>query len=318
MPPLPPPSSEQQQPPQQHQEERVIEENSRSAAGKELPPPAATTAIRSSDAGGRSAVTLSTAGTTAMAKTGTILLFYQYKEPEWTDAEHRRMLRRVIRLATEFGITGRGRIAPEGLNCTLSGTPDGVRQFCNGLRQLDPLFLETDFKLTDGIAPDKLFKSLSIRKTNELVAYGLAGSQKAPSIRKFGGRHLDAIEYHQAMSRPDTVIVDVRNGYESAIGNFQPPSEGAELIDPRMRNSIEFPRWLNDPSTKAKLHKKTVLMYCTGGIRCERATALLNQLSAVDPSVQPKGVYHLQGKLPIRPPCGDVPGLLRNLNPIFL
>mmetsp|Transcript_27017 Transcript_27017/g.39799 ORF Transcript_27017/g.39799 Transcript_27017/m.39799 type:complete len:335 (+) Transcript_27017:211-1215(+) len=97
------------------------------------------------------------------------------------------------------------------------------------------------------------------------------------------------------MQDPETVIIDVRNAYESAIGHFQPPKEGAKLIDPKMRNSIEFPKWLNSEDTQKQLNGKKVLMYCTGGIRCERATALLNQMSAVSDTLKPKGVYHCRG-----------------------
>lgn len=73
-------------------------------------------------------------------------------------------------------------------------------------------------------------------------------------------------------------MVDVRNFYETKLGAFQPPPGGAKLIDPKLRNSIEFPKWLAAPETQKKLDGKKVLMYCTGGIRCERATALLNQM----------------------------------------
>ena len=97
------------------------------------------------------------------------------------------------------------------------------------------------------------------------------------------------------MEDPETVIIDVRNAYESAIGNFQPPKNGAKLIDPKMRNSIEFPKWLNSEDTQKQLTGKKVLMYCTGGIRCERATALLNQMSTVQEELKPKGVYHCRG-----------------------
>ena len=75
---------------------------------------------------------------------------------------------------------------------------------------------------------------------------------------------MQAADCHQAMQDPNTVIIDVRNGYESAIGNFQPPPGGAQLIDPQMRNSIEFPKWLGNPATQQKLNGKKVLMYCTG------------------------------------------------------
>ena len=178
------------------------------------------------------------------------------------------------------------------------------------------IFNETDFKFTDGMPANQKFKSLSIRKVDELVvrliirhqipdairiffsskAYGLDGA-KAPSIEKYSGTHLEADEYHDMMSKKDnnTVIIDVRNAYESAIGHFAPPQNGAELIDPEMRNSRDFPRWLNLPETQEKLQGKKVMMYCTGGIRCERASALLNQIQEVTPGFKTDGVYELRG-----------------------
>jgi predicted sulfurtransferase len=221
-----------------NKDEEVLVENCRSVAFKDLPP------------------------IPEGAETqGCILLFYQYAEPAWSKKEHKKAIKKIIELGEKLNVTGRGRVAPEGANCTLSGTPGDIRSFCYGLRQWNPLFRETDFKLTDFVPKNKLFKSLSIRKTEELVAYGLAG-EKAPSLQKFAGTHLEADEYHSAMTEKDTVIVDVRNAYESAIGSFNPPEGGAELIDPKMRNSIEFPKWLNDPKTKQKLNGKKVLMYC--------------------------------------------------------
>mmetsp|Transcript_13213 Transcript_13213/g.31678 ORF Transcript_13213/g.31678 Transcript_13213/m.31678 type:complete len:513 (+) Transcript_13213:49-1587(+) len=252
-------------------DEEAVIENSRSVAFRNLPPVP-------KGAGSQ----------------GCIVLFYQYKEPVWTKKEHKKAIKKIISLGEELNITGRGRVAPEGVNCTLSGKPEDVRDFCYGLRKWNPLFEETDFKLTDFVPKNKVFKSLSIRKTEELVAYGLAG-EKAPSLEKFSGTHLEAEDYHNAMKDKDTVVVDVRNAYESAIGSFKPPEGGAELIDPKMRNSIEFPKWLNDPKTQEKLNGKKVLMYCTGGIRCERATALLNQMTTVNPDLNVKGVYHMRG-----------------------
>jgi predicted sulfurtransferase len=92
---------------------------------------------------------------------------------------------------------------------------------------------------------------------NELVAYGLA-NEMAPSLNHSKAVHLEADQYHQMMSEPNTVIVDVRNAYESAIGHFAPPEGGAQLIDPKMRNSHEFPKWLNAPETKKMLTGKKV------------------------------------------------------------
>jgi predicted sulfurtransferase len=109
---------------------------------------------------------------------GSILLFYQYiEEPVWTKAEHKAALKKVIEIGTKFDITGRGRVAQEGLNCTLTGRPNDIRSFCYALREWKDVFNETDFKITDGIPVDKMFKSLSIRKASELVAYGLSGGK---------------------------------------------------------------------------------------------------------------------------------------------
>ncbi len=136
-------------------EEIVVPENARAVCGKELPP---VNPEHTAD--------------------GSILLFYQYVEdPIWTKAEHKAALKKVIEIGSKYNITGRGRVAREGLNCTLTGKPHDIRSFCYGLREWNNVFNDTDFKITDGVAADKMFKALSIRKTNELVAYGLAGGK---------------------------------------------------------------------------------------------------------------------------------------------
>lgn len=225
----------------------------------------------------------------------TICLMYQYVEPVWTAKQHKLAQAFVINLAKTHNVTGRGRCAPEGLNCTLTGSAEGMRAFCYGLREWKPeLFNQTDFKLTDGLEPKERFKAFSLRKVLELVNYGLVGA-KAPSLKHHVGTHLEATEYHQMMKNPNAVIIDVRNAYESAIGHFAPPEGGAELIDPKMRNSSDFPKWLNAPETQAKLQGKDVMMYCTGGIRCERATALLNQITDATTGFETKGVTMVRG-----------------------
>jgi predicted sulfurtransferase len=226
-------------------------------------------------------------------KDGTLLLFYQYQEPPWNAAEHKKVLKEFLNLCKQHDVTGRGRVAPEGFNCTLTGLSSQIRVLCQALRDWKDMFHQTDFKFTDHLPRNKLFKSLSVRKTTELVAYGLEGT-KAPSLAKFAGTHLTATEYHQVLKDPTAVVIDVRNSYETALGNLQPPPGGATWIDPQMRHSMEFQKWLSQKTTHDQLQNKKVLMYCTGGIRCERATALLNQLQQAG-QVQTQGVYELQG-----------------------
>lgn len=100
-------------------------------------------------------------------------------------------------------------------------------------------------RLTDGLPGSKGFKTLSIRKVDELVGYKLEG-HKAPSLALHAGNHLTADKYHEMLKAEDgveTVVIDVRNRYESTIGHFQPPPGGAELLDPLMRNSKDFAPW---------------------------------------------------------------------------
>ncbi len=226
----------------------------------------------------------------------TLCLFYQYVDPLWDAKEHKEAVKFVTELANKYEVKGRGRCAKEGLNCTLTGPAKGIRKFCKGLRKWNKAFEGTDFKLTDGLSVESKFKRLTIRKVDELVAYGLASQDVTPSLSSFSGSHLEAVEYHEFLKQKDTVVIDVRNAYESAIGHFDPPKGGAELIDPKMRNSRDFAPWLNLPDTKEKLNGKKVMMYCTGGIRCEKATALLNEMTkASEGTFQTQGVYELRG-----------------------
>ena len=208
----------------------------------------------------------------------TLLLFYQYVEPPWDEAQFQNALTFVTTQGNKHGITGRMRVAREGLNCTLTGSYDGIRSWCTALRNfdggrstIDPIsgnkqteFSNTEFKLTDDLPPKQRFPKLHAFEVVELVNYGLAGS-RAPTISQHGGTHLEPSDYHTKMCESDTVIIDVRNHYEANIGRFDPPEGGAKMIDPKMRKSTEFPIWLE--KNKEMLRGKQVLMYCTGGVR---------------------------------------------------
>jgi predicted sulfurtransferase len=223
------------------------------------------------------------------------ILFYQYVEPVWTKAKMKRVLQFMNETGDELGVSGRGRIASEGVNCTLTArTAEKARRFCERLREFDRAFEETDFKITDFVAKTNVFKRLTIVAKDELVAYGLAG-ERAPSLKQNKGRHLDAVAYHEMLKMKDAVVIDVRNHYEVDIGRIEPPEGGAEFLNPEMRNSHEFPKWLNLPETKRKLEGKHVMMYCTGGIRCERASALISQMERVGDLCNTKGISMVQG-----------------------
>lgn len=154
----------------------------------------------------------------------TLLLFYAYVEPEWNAKEYEHALQWSKENAALHKITGRLRVAKEGFNGTMTGSYDDVRNWCQAMRNWNPKVLgETDFKLTDNLPIGQKFPALKVFPVTELVNYGL--SDKQPSLKN-GGIHLNAEDYHKKMEEPNTVIIDVRNSYEAAIGHFQPPPTG--------------------------------------------------------------------------------------------
>ncbi len=131
----------------------------------------------------------------------TLLLFYQYVEPCWDDDQFQVALKFVTDQGNKYGLTGRMRVAKEGLNCTLTGSHDGIRNWCAALRTFDggrskvdratgekiTEFAKTEFKLTDDLPPKQRFPKLHAFEVVEIVNYGLAGS-RAPEIAKYGGK----------------------------------------------------------------------------------------------------------------------------------
>ena len=241
-----------------------------------------------------------------------ILLFYQYVDPMWPESTVDLLIAYLIRISEQRpNLGGRIRVAREGLNVTLSAADCGgtsttaaltLRHFCRDLQRFDPQhFAQTDFKFIHHVQADRHFKDLKIFPVQELVFYGFGGNDDDDSSAPLSktGVHLQPTDFHN-MLRQDastTVVIDVRNHYEAALGRFdgqergEKSSGGAEYIDPKMRKSTDFSRWLAKPTTQDKLEGKNVMLYCTGGVRCERASAYLNHTMGD----KVKGVYQLQG-----------------------
>ncbi|MDX1672348.1 MAG: rhodanese-related sulfurtransferase, partial [Balneolaceae bacterium] len=152
-------------------------------------------------------------------------------------------------------------ISEEGINGTLAGTPDQVDAYKKHLTSR-PGFEEIDFK-TD--ASDYIpFPRLICKVRDEIVSLHVAEIDPDE-----GGAHLEPGEWRETLeSEEDYLLIDVRNDYETEIGHF----EGA--VTPDVENFYDFPEWLD--SLEADRDKK-VLMYCTGGIRCEKFSALMKK-----------------------------------------
>ena len=162
----------------------------------------------------------------------------------------------------------------------------------------------------------EIFKDFKLLPVKELVFYGIR-EKEAPLQN--GGTHISAKEFHAKLEEEHTVVVDVRNHYEADIGRFDGQTLGelgasrATYIDPKMRKSTDFTSWLAKPETKAQLKEKQVLLFCTGGVRCERASAYLKQ--QMGDSV--KGCYQLQGGVERYLQSFDNGGYWRGKNFVF-
>lgn len=157
--------------------------------------------------------------------------------------------------------------------------------------KLNSLFEGTDFKLAschepldDRVAKECGFTSLSIRIVKELVTLSSFPLPKSAEVSD-AGRHLSAVEFHSVLSDAGniqderenrTVLLDARNLYETRIGKFSTPN--VETLDPEIRQYSDLPSWIDNNAEK--LQGKNILMYCTGGIRCEMASAYIKSKGA--------------------------------------
>lgn len=183
-------------------------------------------------------------------------------------------LRAEIRAnAAARGIKGTILLAPEGINATVAGADREVRGFLADLRA-DPRL--ADLVSKDSYAQDIPFNRLKVRLKREIVT--LRRPEADPSERV--GAYVRPEDWNALIADPDVILVDTRNAYEVDIGTFK----GA--IDPRTRAFGEFPDFVAahlDPRKHTR-----VAMFCTGGIRCEKASAFMLAQGFAE-------VYHLEG-----------------------
>lgn len=202
-----------------------------------------------------------------------IILFYKYISIEYP----KQVMKWQQEICKNLGFKGRILISHEGINGTLGGSIENIEQY-KALMDSHELFSNIDFKESDG-GPE-CFPRLSVKVRNEAVSLGIPYDQLTP---RNAGQHLTAQETHELLTEKpeDLVVLDARNNYEWAIGKF----EGA--LTPDIENFRDLPQYLDENLEQFK--DKQVLMYCTGGIRCERASAYLNEKNVA------KKVYQIQG-----------------------
>lgn len=205
-----------------------------------------------------------------------IILYYKYVDIE----NPQEILAQQRRLCEELNLKGRIIIAQEGINGTLGGSKEAVDQY-QAMMQEHPLFGNIDFKESDGSAQH--FPRLRIVIKDEIVRLGISPQELS---YKDTGKHLSPDEIHALLTEnpQDLVILDTRNDYESAIGAFN------NALKPAIKTFREFPEYIDN--NIEQFNNKKVLMYCTGGVRCERATAYLKQKNVAQEVYQIQGGIH--------------------------
>jgi len=174
----------------------------------------------------------------------------------------------------ELGVLGRTYIASEGINAQISVPTENFETFVKDLFTIDFL---NGIRLNTAVDEGKSFYALKVKLRNKIVADGIEDPKFDPSNT---GKYLNAEEWNKQLSDPNTVVVDMRNHYESEVGHF----EGA--ICPDVDTFREELQVVEDILQNDK--DKKVLMYCTGGIRCEKASAYMKHKGF-------ENVYHLEG-----------------------
>ena len=172
-------------------------------------------------------------------------------------------------------IKGTVLLAHEGINGTVAGTEDSIDRFKNFL-QLNNLYQSQNFK-TSTCAEDP-FPRLKIKLKDEIVSIGNELADPA----KIVGEYVQPEDWNSLISQEDVLVLDTRNTYEFSIGTFK------KSIQPETTNFREFPDWLEGIESTGLDKSKKVAMFCTGGIRCEKASSLMKAKGF-------KNIYHLQG-----------------------
>jgi len=203
----------------------------------------------------------------------TVAAFYQFAAlPDF------RELRDPLRaLCARLGLMGSVLLAHEGINGTLAGSREAIDELVGEMRD-GALFggrldnLELKFSQASRMP----FQRLKVRLKKEIVTLGDAAADPTREV----GIYVEPAEWNDLMAAPDTLLLDTRNAFEVAMGTF----EGA--IDPGIRSFGQFKDFAARHLDPAR-HRR-IAMFCTGGIRCEKASSYLLSRGFAE-------VYHLKG-----------------------
>ena len=193
-----------------------------------------------------------------MSDQKTVISFYKFVN--WGGVSKRK--KDLESFCKERSILGTVILANEGINATISGGDKNINEVVEFLRT-DPHL--QDLKPKYSYASGKTFARMKVKIKKEIVTMGV--SDINPPKRT--GQHINNEQWNALINDPDTLVIDTRNQYEFSIGSFK------NAINPKTNSFREFPKWTDDNLEKLMKDKKRVAMFCTGGIRCEKASSLM-------------------------------------------
>ena len=193
-----------------------------------------------------------------------------YKFVHVTEPDTMKIL--LERKLTKYDVKGTFIIGSEGINGSFSSIKKNVTKVCKIIESL--ILTKLKFKLQESDC--HTFLRLKIKLKKEIVTMG----KKNIDPKNNSGKRLDPESWEKLIERKDSIIIDTRNEYESDVGSF------SSSIETKTKNFRDFPKWIKQ--NKQKLKNKKMGMFCTRGIRCEKASNYLINLGY-------KNVYQLEG-----------------------
>ncbi len=180
-------------------------------------------------------------------------------------------------IGNKYNIMGTILVSYEGINGTICGVQEGVDyliEVINNICTCEPLELKVSW--TD----QQAFRRFKVRHKAEIVTMGISEVDPRHQV----GEYVEPLDWNEFLKDPETLVIDTRNHYEVGIGSF----EGA--INPKTNSFREFPSWVEAflRPLVSKTKPRRIAMFCTGGIRCEKATSFLKNQGF-------EGVHHLHG-----------------------
>ncbi len=177
----------------------------------------------------------------------------------------------------ELSIYGTILVGQEGINGTISASSKEKLSLALNFIQSKKGFNDLDIKWSS--SQKNPFVRLKVKLKKEIVTIGDETIDPTETV----GEYVEPKDWNNLIEHQDTIIIDTRNNYEYSIGTFR------DSLNPKTTKFREFPKWINKQKFSAKDKKnKKIAMFCTGGIRCEKASSLMKKQGF-------ENVYHLKG-----------------------